>query len=310
MNRIGVLVLLGLSLGTQARASFDLSLIPGADGRVYRYDPVNQVQLGSFAAGASIQAIAVDPTRHRSLVMRGTSSELYDFSTGERLSAAPGVTSGSSAYYSSTQNRYNINYAGASNFFDFADAVTGAYVYGPLYGTGFAQGRRLDDSTAYGMSVIGTGMRFSRLNSSLSVVGTFDTTMSGTLIASPIVSYGGQLYTAINSSTGTTTVFNVLGTATTVTPSARFSVTGFDSSKRVFLTPSHYGLYAFGKDTASANWRVVEYLYTGSAFYAQTTNVLAIGYVDASPDTFLAPEPGSLAALGVGFIALLRRRRR
>lgn len=299
------------TVAAQASASFDLTLLPGADGRVYRYDPANQVMLGSFGAGPAIKSIAIDPTRRTALVSRSMLGDIYDYSSGARMMTGSSSSYVYATYYHSAGDQFDVLFRDTVNNTSYLDRVLtsdGQYHLGPNLPTQMLSVRRYSDLTGVGVSLnAGTGFTVTRLNSSLASVNSVSFSNPVTAI-SPMAVFGGKTYFTTCSG-ATVNLFQVTPQGTGLAVSTALSVVNLDATQRVFVNANHSGLYLFGKDNASANWKVAEIASNGTEYAQYSTTVLNVGYTDASPDTFLAPEPSSLVAVCVGAVLLKRRSR-
>ena len=114
---------------TTAFASFDLLLLPSSDGKIHRFDPANQVNLGSFGSGGSIDGTAINPVNGEIAVIRQViASMCYNPNTGALLWASNGAGTARWLGYNETFNRYDVL---ADN--RYLDTIqSNAYAFGPI----------------------------------------------------------------------------------------------------------------------------------------------------------------------------------
>ena len=299
-----------------ANASFDLMLLPSSDGKIYRYDPANQVHLGSFGSGGTIDATAVNPINGELVLIRqGAASMGYNPNTGALNWASGGGGGVQWIGYNTALNRYDVL---ASN--RFLDTVAGnEYIFGPsLAPTNTVQNYiRYDNGSglAFGMDYNAGIITFRRwtngatlLNSNTQSIGTFN-------YISNLMQHDLETYVVM--SNGSSHMFSQVLSPTTTSAGvfgANFvnaTLSGFDIGGRVYLVRSHTGFYAVGKDNSSANWRVNELInLNANNWYNAGGVVTSVAYQAALPSIVLAPEPGSMIALGAGLLAILKRRKR
>lgn len=308
------LALLSLSclLAGQAYASFDLMLLAGSDGRVHRYDPVNNVRLGAFGAGPAIKHIVHNTSNGEVLVDRGTSLATYNASTGERLRTANSFTNWSHIAYNSGRDRYDALDWTVTGYADTINPDLSISFGQSLNSPGVRSYYRSGTAGAVGLVSPGGNveLRFWATGSGVPTITTTplpSATVYSNIIAGPnntaVFSYtsGGNLQIGRINSPGT------LPSLTTFFP----NITGFDLTSAFYVMPSHTGFYIAGKDALTSDWRVADVANLGSGFsFYSSTVVTGIGYVSARPDIVLSPEPGTMLALGAGLAVLLQRRRR
>ena len=134
-----------------------------------------------------------------------------------------------------------------------------------------------------------------------------------TFFANPNVPNGFYAFTYINL-WGNVTVgrssVNAFGAAGPVTG---FSLPGFASGTVMpTAVPAHGGFFLVGQSSTTATDTLVRKMDNATSFAAEYTNTISgttftVGAYQAA--NVVAPEPGSMIALGVGIAALLRKRR-
>lgn len=299
-----------------ANASFDLMLLPSSDGKIYRYDPANQVHLGSFGTGGTINATAANPVNGEVAVIReGQASMGYDSSTGalKWASSAGGATSWLG--YNSSLNRYDV--LAADRYLDTISS--NEYVFGPQLApfTLYQNYIRYDGGSglAFGIGLASGIVTFARWTGGVILQSSNTTNAAGTTTLSNLLEHDGETY--LIGGTGSSFIFSQVidatGTATSVATANLLNggLANFDAAQRVYLVKSHTGFYAVGKSSGSANWRVNELInLSANNWYKAGGFETNVAYSAALPSIILAPEPGTMIALGAGLAAILKRRKR
>ncbi len=306
-----------------AQASFDLMLLgdntTAGSQRVVRYDPINRVVLGSFGTGflnENVADIDVDPATGRAFVLQsGGGVRVFNYNTGELLAAfTTNSFYGDIAFDSATDtvilaNGFGSNTAPprAYNTSNGTIATTFAFRL-----TATAPLRR-SGSTWYGAfaeSATGTtanAVRYSTSGSVLSGEVTGLSTAPGNFPRHSIFASDGRMMgIASRSGDNTTTLWsipsNISGfTVTTITVSA--SIAPYFSNSNIVNGHGQLVYLLNGSSLISYHTGVNAVLGSQSLGFASATNIRGMAIV-------LAPEPGTLVALGLGAAALLRRRRR
>jgi hypothetical protein len=76
------------------------------------------------------------------------------------------------------------------------------------------------------------------------------------------------------------------------------------------MVNSHTGIYIMGKNVSSSDWRIQNLGIFGSNSLLVNSRVISgLAYHNARPAIIIAPEPGTMVALGLGLAAILRRRK-
>lgn len=311
--RLPLIALLALS-AVASQASFDLMLI-GDNGdnttfgrKIHRYDPVTGAYLGSFGNFSTpIRHMAIDRTNKRVAVLGFSTVQFYDYNNGNFLFETNSVgartirlNAAGTHFIVANQTgriwRADLNYAVLNSIIDTTGTFTSVDAIMTPDGSVLAYG--LDDASG--------NPRFSSFTPS----GALDYT---TTYASGFSwhygmcfsNYAGTRFSTLDTYTATwmgqNTVVNGVWNVASYS-----SLTGLNSTASHGLAAAHDGTYVYGLDALGAQ-RVVHYSAFGSV-----VNSFTLSQVQnfAAMDTFLAPEPGTWAALGLGAITLMRRRRR
>lgn len=309
--RTRTLVLVGLAaVATTVHASFDLMLI-NEGNLVHRVDPVTRTYLGSFSTPFA-SAMTASFARKSLYLATGFGVDVWDYSTGEerpgRSFAVSSIVT-SVAVSGDQSTLYVGQFNGTIAKFDAAtSASTGTFatvasaqiqaIHGlpdgrvlALTGTTSGHTLRLYSSTGTQLSSVAVDSSSTAASSVLSL---WTYTGSSDYIFFRGVNTGTS-YNYVVLPKGT----NSLGTVFGASSSGISSISGFE--------PGHVGGYTIGPDTTPANGvRVTRYSssgeYLGSSVFSNIASASSTAIV-------LAPEPGTWAALGLGALALMRRRR-
>lgn len=322
---------LGIALLTAAcaQSSFDMLLLPGADGRIYRHDPVNNVALGSYSAGVD-NLVAHDSNGRSYAGSSGlTTFVTNDFNTGEVVG---GMTissfrscevSGSSLFGHSlsTVRKVDVN----TGTVVAANALSSAATWHSL--------------STFGSVVQLLGIHATTGNLALQTAtqadatpGAFFTTTIGVLTGSSL----GKAAVAVGGTTGSTQLAFTFQDSGAVLLLGRFSLNsagafantnisttallGFNSANFLPATlRSHSGWIVVGQDsTNSTLMRIQQFALAGNnpvriSNYTITAPGGGFGTHPSGvyqPSNVVAPEPGTMVALGLGGAALVKRRKR
>jgi hypothetical protein len=309
-----------------ARASFEMMLLPGADGRIYRYDPVNNIQLGSYRTATGTTMVSAD-LGGLSVSSRTNNSSFFKhfYSTGLVENSISGLTGsvateliGDTLFvcYPTSIVKYNINTGAVLGIHNSGAGITYrsmAYLNGKLsvFGvnsTNVVIGRNVDAATMLGTTV-----------SSL-----FETSSASTNFGKAAVlfntgsGFGGAAFSYIDGSGNLRFIsLPVLSSGDLVFSNVFFTtITGYASNRAMptFMT-GHNSFYLYGQDaTVATNARLTTYDFHTGLIAGTTTTFAAGGGFGSSLTPYqaailVAPEPGTMIGLGLGLAAILKRRR-
>lgn len=313
-----IAVLAGVLVVGYAHASFDLGLLPDASGGIRRVDLQTGAMFGKFG-GITQYSTALGTfgsKRAWGFQKDYNKAYLFDYSTGEvqleTLSNGGGVPrslSMDSSTIVESNNPYlyrfgysNLSYingfSGYNNGYRFAELSSTQSLYWALGGS-TATVQMINPTTG---ATVGTATSLT----GMAAVGDLEIIPWSSAGANYVVGVGRDnsnnvklYYGSVNSSNAT------LNMSTTLT--------GFSSTDLPTIVKAHNGFYVIGRDATNptTTTRVQEFdnIITYSLRNEYTLAYQSpTGYFDGS--TILAPEPGSWAALGLGAMALLRRRRK
>ncbi|MCE9558600.1 MAG: PEP-CTERM sorting domain-containing protein [Armatimonadetes bacterium] len=315
-QKVGTVILAGLC--GVAHASFDLMLLASKTAesgtgfyKVHRIDPANGYYFGSFSVGPEVVGMAANAAKGELYTIDPNGFvRVFNYSTGERKSIfATGLTLGSDLSMSLDGTKmYAVN--GTNSIYSISLTTPGAAtivatkagrVYSKLTTTQSGNMFVADDSALFVDRFSSSGSNFiystsSSINPSMGPVGQMTINNSGigippTLLYSAGINVGYHQLTAPDTFSGAGTILAVNG------------FTEFRATAR-----SHDGTYIIGNDNGSAGTRVTALDATG--FISSTFTYSGINGNVGRVAIVLAPEPASLAVLGLALGALAMRRRR
>lgn len=311
-------------VASQAFASFEMMLLATSDG-IMRYDPINRVNLGTFGVAQFHEDVAIDPTNiGQCLTVTAYGISRYDYNSGMYLGGFALSTTGSVSspriHVLSTGNLLVVNQiSGDTNPEARIYSPTGALIttiattgavfdaiQGPTGGihvlTRRARGANWDFVVQnFGSS--GTGLSSSTSvitdNSGEEAVGTLG--VVGSQIFSNAGRGSGVFYT-MRFNPSATTATQVQSTNQVVPPGFTNWVGGHNGSG--FMIKSSYN------STTQRHYNAV-YGFLPSLPRVNLDHAMAYdtGAVYASA-IVVAPEPGTIIALGIGLAAIARRKKR
>jgi hypothetical protein len=318
------------SASSMAQASFDMLLLydrSNSNSRITRYDPVNNINLGGFDVLGDAAGLLVDqPSGTVYTVSRGFNAysiQRYSIWTGDLVSEVilPGsynLTSGFGYTPTLAKGANGEGILTLEHGIQRVNLSTGALI-GPVIGwpgtdfrTGEVRGVYLGNGE-YGMVGETDGSPWTTDRVMLFTSGntwrasyTMNTGYQSTFMRD-INARGNQILFTVSSQENNQEVFMLTRGTNSFTGQ---KIAGTDSSNRIFLRTE----WGHGNDGY-----VISLLpNTGNYFYNRFSTLSggmgperAFTGVSAISDSaiFLAPEPGTMTALGLGALAVLRKRR-
>lgn len=308
---------------SSALASFDMMLMPNFSNRVNRYDPVNGVNLGGFNSNNARQ-VTIDQTRGIAYAYDSSAARIrgYNYSTGESVGLAGAVSGVKALEYHAGINRVlSLTGTGISSS---ALGSTSAAVLTTLSAAVSWETMAIFGNviTVFGNSGVGS-IAYESYNATTGANlggGSFGTSLlaassfgKATWISSPVSSNGYYVFTYVNASgnlllaRSNATAAGVAGVISSTT------LSGFASSNVMPATViGHNGFFIVGQSSTTATDTLVRKLDNVPSFPAEYTQTISgttftAGIYQAA--NVVAPEPGSMIALGLGVAALVRKRR-
>lgn len=305
-----------------SEASFDLLLTPDAAGGVQRIDPTTGAFLGKIGGLNNYNCIEASFSSRAALMHDSTSGRFYryDYSTCERLGQTGSVSSlwtslnqdgdtvTSTVAGGTTVSRYSLstgNLVGSTSFpntgfgglYTEYNASFGAYTY-----------LNTTTSQSVNQGFLTSGTSFGGLININTIVA-----------QSGLVYLGSGVIKYMISIVGTSAGWFVarMGYSTTtgaITTGATQALTGFSlaGGSVPSLVAGHNGFYVVGRDATNptTQTRIQEFDDIGP-FVLQRNYTMGFQTPTGvfKPGIVLAPEPGTWAAIGLGALALMRRKR-
>lgn len=300
-----------VSLGCLASASFDVLLQGDYDanqfGHIDRYDPVSRVYLGSFQVGFTLPEHMVTDVA-RSIVYVRTSInqvQMYNYSTGALLES---LTLNGSQLCLSDDGTFLYSLSGGQ--------LRGVNVYSgngvtplTLSGLGTDTGGFAFTPNGLILAADNTNARYRLFNSTGGLI--FNNSYLGGVTDVEQVSLnrndGFSTYSYMGITNLTDSTFNTFVTTTLNSPATVDSGSFF--AQLTGVVSAHEGHYLIGTNISSPTSLIAQRrTYAGVAAsqftLSQTTSALGGSAI------VLAPEPGTMIALGAGVLALLKRRKK
>ncbi len=323
MRSLSVLAL-GVFLSGAAFASFDLMLIPNATDGYSRFDPINRVGLGTIfmSTARNVTAVAARPD---GLFSYNGGTQRINWSTGERLS----IPSLSSSAYNLSEN--GLRYARVSGGqlqlgaiplnSDPTTSASTSLSFSVVSATELGPDRWI----AYGTSAAGlVAQVINDAGQTISAVSTLIASGSltnGTVGQGTVVRRATDRYFAIPyrdnngahrlGSASVSLNGALIGAAVSQTLGG-FSI--INANTTLAATRGHTGLFVVGADaTTPTSARIAEFDDSPTYFTVTSYTTSAFSPVVSGRwqmANIIAPEPGTMIALGAGLVAILRRRKK
>jgi len=320
--RSALLVAFGIGLVSSSYASFEMMLMYDHTNRQFvRYDPINNAYLGSFGQGSigpygNPIAISLDPTRPGTIAFAEASGTIrhLNYSTGEEVGTikVAGVGVGDYSHLKVLSNGNYLFSAGGGGSI-LVDKTSGATLQTISAGSsGILDADQMGDGSFITLERLYTSGTYSYTISKRNSAGTSVGSLAlGSLISAP------GYYTHLTL-TGTTaylmgsdgTYQNFLPLTINATSFTTNSYTGFGFSAGTGYTNLSLGHYpsSYFVQNAATGDRLWKYDIAAATYSPVRTMSFTQDFRQIA--TVVAPEPASFAALGIGVLALLRRRRR
>jgi len=317
-----VISLLGLALG--ASASYELLAIPSADNTLRRIDPLSGNTLGSIALPPNTRSVQLDRITGYGFALAGGWVHRFDYSTGERagawnLGTVADISLSPNGGTLLAMNGANLRSFRTTDFSLLSNRSLPA-VFGTPRSLTYMTSGILTVAEEYAFSATNNlGVPYTTDLATLGLIGVFGTAFGlgsaitvGKVAAVPLPGGISRVVVPNRTSAGemrvNTTRFNAAGDTVgseNFVPSGFATGTGFAIS----AVASHGGFYLIGPGTGGGT-RVEEYEGSSLALLSARNYGFAIptGYFGAA--SVVAPEPGTLLALGAGLASLVARRRR
>lgn len=291
-----------------AFASFELAILTDANTGFHRYDAETGIYLGVFGVGRSdnVQATWANQSTSRFYAMSWTGIQSYDYSTGAYLGY---VNFGASGLYAANDTNGDfINVSGTTVITRYALSGTDSTYALPTgtaarWITHHTDGKWYVGDSANGGRILRSDT--GSLSSSWTVVATglaaYISASQQNAIAAPspgLISFENLVITHDS----TTSKYFGFNTAYNYTAAGGF---GLSTTTRNGMARGHFGQYHLGLISPGVS-EMRNFDDAGHPGPAWTTTMVT------SPRALtvvLAPEPGTIAALGLGLAALLRKRK-
>ncbi|MBN8691180.1 MAG: PEP-CTERM sorting domain-containing protein [Armatimonadetes bacterium] len=317
MKRTVLTLIIAAGMGTLAHASFDMMFVAdGVTKSIHRIDPINGVSLGRFGAGFLSNPVSVSLGPNNEvwvLDQPGSNSRVRKFNgnTGDYLG-------GFSLYYS-TGSDSKLRVVGNNVFVTSGNGFGSGYLFnyqlnGNLNGASYLSLTEAGNQTQ-GVAVIGSTVYCSSIQSAFSRHLFYQTPVSSSWNGG-FIGYSNTVTSSANP--GYLTAANGLLVHTAGVTQGfvfnsslafiqSFGISGFTSIKG--LAGGHEDLVHVAGMTSNG-FGVAKY-YSGTNDFISPTVIGGTGITDPRDIAVLiAPEPGTMIALGAGLAALLRKRRR
>lgn len=304
-------VAVALVASSSAFASFDLALVSDAGtNTIHRFDPISNVYLGSFGGGILVnpRGVVVDQATNSAYVLDATSRVTrWNYNTGAFVSSFNTGVPGASFLTRNSDGTLNV--AGTSSVVRFGAAGNPLVTYNRSGTLGIQQGILLSDGQFYMSTRTGSSRSLERFNYATGAFQGFNVWFADRL--TPTSALPGV--NALNVYDGATGA-SIWGEPSTFSsgPQSTFSSTDNTLLLSVRGTALGHGTMSFilGSVRATPTQFAIQRFDYGTATFGATLLGQGIIQNGTGLATVVAPEPATMAALGLGLAALLKRRRR
>ena len=306
-----------------SQASFDLMLLPDqSSGRIVRFDPINQIQLGSVNVQTLARSVVANNSSAPFAYSSGNTGGIkFNYSTGERITSASfpnGALSlnhdGSRVYETigaDTVYRYNANLGFLGNFSSLSMVNTMA-----------VQQYTNDRVVLIGLNSAGDliaanhdTIAHAQVGSTVMLVSAANLLAGSTVQGMELTTFNRGVLTYRASDNSTRLMYVAMDAFGGVTgPLSSTTVAGYATATTAstMVLRGHAGFFVVGTNAAGTGTYITEYAIP----FSSATGVYTLNGV-TMPTTgrwratnIVAPEPGTMVALGAGLVVLLRRRRK
>jgi hypothetical protein len=269
---------------------------------IHRYDPVNRVYLGSFGQGSllPVTSMALDQTNGRVFVKQDTFLTAFNYATGEALFSTS-TNAGAIAY---RENFGDLITSTSLGLLRLGVSMSGFGITSVYSGAPASTQITSDGSSVFiANPANGTFVKYSGSSTATTTVTTSSNAgLTGDTIAGMMTSQSGAFHFALSATDRryyvTTSLANsvVSGSASTLTTTTA-------------ITRGH-GEYGYYLGATATGFGIQKFYENGDNFqnFTQVALPSQIGSINSAV-TVVAPEPGSMIALGIGVAALLRKRK-
>lgn len=309
-----ILAVMVVVSASAAQASFELMYIPQPfSDRVLRYDPFNRVQLGSIAH-ESITSVAYRGGQYGVLRSAGAGNIRHNMYSGFGVSQISGSAPSGMSQDGGTvlsANGLSITAATLSTGSTAVIAVGGSITPISLVrlASGSYAGFGYSGTSLYSMRISASG---GTVSSSAILSGVTRNANSAAILSTDA---SGQLWvqTLVRTTTAQELLSSRIDANGFALESNSLGLANLSLNYTCMLAPAHLGFYVVGADaTTDTLTRFRHYVgssptllntWTENFDSRNSSTVASMGMV-------VAPEPGTMIALGAGVATLLRRRRR
>ena len=310
---IVLLALMG-SLSTAALASFEMLLVADnganttATRRIHRFDPDTGVYLGAFGNfSTDIKSMTIRQARNEAIVTAGANIFVFDYNTGALKQDFSSTTFTDIAF--SQDDNYFFGVTGGSVIWRTTTAAmdAGSFSISAFVSEGATVQITSIATTSAGLLITGQNRGGSPFEYSYNGVsggvGTLSTTYTAgvTFGAAENLPGGGAIQAYSFGGVGRAVRYSSGG----FSGGANFAASGIGTATAV--AAAHTGGFIVGIDAVTPTQGLItRFTSPGAEMQSFGGSVLRKPVAMAS---VLAPEPGTMIALGAGVVALLRRRK-